>query len=70
MVYVISSKDFEIGFDIIMITQIINWKISLFALVERRFQQLFSHITTVSGCDRKQCSRFSAASLKYHASDT
>ena len=50
MVYVISSKDFEIRFYINMITQIINWK-TLFVLVEHRFQQLFSHITTVSGCD-------------------
>ena len=38
MVYVISSKDFEIRFNIIMITQIINWKFCLFVLIERRFQ--------------------------------
>ena len=38
MVYVISSKDFEIRFNIIMITQIINWEFCLFVLFERRFQ--------------------------------
>ena len=42
----------------------------LSVLVERRFQQLFSHITTMSGCDRKQCSLFGTASLKYHGPDT
>ena len=32
---------------------------------------LFSHITTVSGCDRELNAHFySAASLKYHAPDT
>ena len=67
MVYIISSKDSEICFNIIMIIQIIYWKICLFVLVERRFQQLFSHITTIFGCDRKQCPCFSATPLKYHA---
>ena len=42
----------------------------LFVLVDRRFQQLFSHITTVSGCDRKQCSLFGTALLKHHCPDT
>ena len=37
---------------------------------ERHFQQFFSHITTVSGCDRKLNAHFySVASLKY-APDT
>ena len=32
---------------------------------------IFSHITTVSGCDRELNAHFySAASLKYHAPDT
>ena len=36
-----------------------------------RFQQFFSHITTVSGCDRELNAHFySAASLKYHVPDT
>ena len=35
------------------------------------FQQFFSHITTVSGCDREFNAHFnSAASLKFHALDT
>ena len=35
------------------------------------FQQFFSHITTVSGCDRELNAHFySAASLKYHVPDT
>ena len=43
----------------------------LFVLVYRRFQLSFSHITTVSGCDRMLFAHFySAASLKYHAQDT
>ena len=43
----------------------------LFVRVLRRFQQIFSHITTVSGCDRELNAHFySAASLKYHAPDT
>ena len=42
----------------------------LFIHVVSRFQQLFSHITTVSSCDRKQCSLFSTASLKYRSPDT
>ena len=38
---------------------------------KRRFQQSFSHITTVSGCDRELNAHFySAASLKYHVPDT
>ena len=43
----------------------------LFVRVLRRFQQFFSHITTVSGCDSELNVHFySAASLKYHALDT
>ena len=43
----------------------------LFVRVLRRFQQFFSHITKVSGCDRELNAHFySAASLKYHAPDT
>ena len=43
----------------------------LFVRVLRRFQQYFSHITTVSACDRELSVHFySAASLKYHAPDT
>ena len=43
----------------------------LFVRVLRRFQHFFSHITTVSGCDRELNAQFySAASLKYHAPDT
>ena len=43
----------------------------LFVRVLRRFQQFFSHITTVSGCDRELNAHFyCAASLKYHAPDT
>ena len=43
----------------------------LFVRVLHRFQQLFSHISTVSGCDRELNAHFySAASLKYHAPDT
>ena len=39
--------------------------------VKRRFQQFFSHITTMSGCDRELNAHFySAASLKYHVPDT
>ena len=39
--------------------------------VQRRFQQFFSHITTVSGCDRELNAHFySAASMKYHAPAT
>ena len=35
------------------------------------FIQFFSHITTVSGCDRELNAHFcSAASLKYHVPDT
>ena len=42
----------------------------LFLRVQRRFQQFFSHITTVSGCDRELNVHFySGASLKYHAPD-
>ena len=37
----------------------------------RRFQQFFSHIMTVSGCDRELNAHLdSAASLKYHAPGT
>ena len=37
----------------------------------KQFQQFFSHITTVSGCDRELNAHFySAASLKYHVPDT
>ena len=43
----------------------------LFVRILRRFQQFFSHITTVSGCDRELNAHFySAASLKYHTPDT
>ena len=43
----------------------------LFVRILGRFQQFFSHITTVSGCDRELNAHFySAASLKYHALDT
>ena len=43
----------------------------LFIWVLRRFQQFFSHITTVSGCDRELNAHFySAASLTYHVPDT
>ena len=43
----------------------------LFVRVLRRFQQFFSHITTVSGCDTELNAHFySVASLKYHAPDT
>ena len=39
--------------------------------VKRRFQQFFSHITSVSGCDRELSAHFySASSLKYHVPDT
>ena len=42
----------------------------LFVRVLRRFQQFYSHITTVSGCDSELNAHFySAASLKYHAPD-
>ena len=45
--------------------------VCLFVQVLRRFQQFFSHIATVSGCDRELNAHFySAASLKYHAPDT
>ena len=38
---------------------------------QRRFQQSFSYIATVSGCDRQLNAHFkSAASLTYHTSDT
>ena len=43
----------------------------LFVRVWCRFQQFFSHIMTVSGCNRELNAHFySAASLKYHAPDT
>ena len=43
----------------------------LFIRVLRRFQQFFSHITTVPDCDRELNAQFYiAASLKYHAPDT
>ena len=43
----------------------------LFVRVSCRFQQFFSHIMTVSGCDRELNAHFySAASLKYHDPDT
>ena len=46
-------------------------KLLLFVRVLRHFQQFFSHITMVSGCDRELNAHFySAASLKYHAPDT
>ena len=46
-------------------------KLCLFFLVERRFQQFFTHITTMSGCGKEFNAHFySAASLKYHAPDT
>ena len=39
--------------------------------VKSRFQQFFSHITTVSGCDKELNAHFyGAASLKYHVPDT
>ena len=41
----------------------------LFVPVKRRFQQFFSHITTVSGCDLELNAHFyGAVSLKYHGS--
>ena len=69
MVYVISSKDFEIRFNINMITQIINWKICLFLL-----NVAFNNCSVIS----RQClvatgsnaHFFSTASLKYHGPDT
>ena len=43
----------------------------LFVRVKRRFQQFFSHITTISGCDMELSAHFyCVASLKYHAPDT
>ena len=43
----------------------------LFVRVLRRFPHYFSHITTVSGCDRELNAHFyTAASRKYHAPDT
>ena len=43
----------------------------LFVRVLRRFPHFFSHITTVSGCDRELNAHFyTAASRKYHAPDT
>ena len=43
----------------------------LFIRFKCRFQQFFSHITTVSGCDRELNAHFySATSQKYHAPDT
>ena len=43
----------------------------LFVRVKCCFQQFFSHIMTVSGCDRELNAHFySAVSLKYHATDT
>ena len=45
-----------------------GWYVCLFWF---RFQQFFSHITTVSDCDWDLNAHFySAASLKYHAPDT
>ena len=69
MDYVISSKDFEIRFNINMITQIINWKICLFLL-----NVAFNNCSVIS----RQClvaigsnaHFFSTASLKYHGPDT
>ena len=69
MVYIISSKEFEIRFNINMITQIINWKICLFLL-----NVAFNNCSFIS----RQClvatgsnaHFFSAASLKYHGPDT
>ena len=69
MVYVISSKDFEIRFNINLITQIINWKICLFLL-----NVAFNNCSVIS----RQClvttgsngHFFSTASLKYHGPDT
>ena len=43
-----------------------NLPYGLTAEVLRRFQKFFSHITTVSGCDRELNAHvYSAASLKY-----
>ena len=69
MVYVISSKDFEIRFNINMITQIINWTMCLFLL-----NVAFNNCSVIS----RQClvatgsnaHFFSTASLKYHGPDT
>ena len=45
--------------------------VCLFVLVKHRFQQFFSHTTTVCGHDRELNAHFySAASLKHHAPDT
>ena len=50
---------------------LVQTKVCLFVLDKRRFQQFFSHITTVSGYDKELNAHFySAASLKYHAQDT
>ena len=44
---------------------------NLFVRVQCCFQQFFSHIMTVSGCDRELNAHFySAASLTYHAPNT
>ena len=46
--------------------KVIN-KVCLFVLVQHRFQQFFSRITMMSGCDRELNAHFySAASLEYH----
>ena len=51
--------------------QIMIYDQLLFVPAEHRFQQFFSHIMTVSVCDRELNAHFySAASLKYHAPDT
>ena len=43
----------------------------LFVWVLRHFQQFFSYITTVSGCDRELNAHFyNAALLKHHDPDT
>ena len=48
-----------------------QWLVCLFVQVSCRFQQFFSHIMTVSGCDRELNAHFySATSLKYHAPQT
>ena len=58
-------------FDIICYFLFAGVLLLLFVWVLRCFQQFFSHITKVSGCDRELNAHFySAASLKYHAQDT
>ena len=69
MVYVISSKDFKIRFNINMITQIINGKICLFLL-----KVAFNNCSVISRqylvATGSNAHFLSTASLKYHGPDT